>query len=1085
MKRFFSWQIISIIVITLLLTFFDAPNTIQQKIFPWTPEFINKAKIHLGLDMQGGSQLDYKIDLRKVPEKEREGIISGVMEVIEKRVNGLGVAEPNIYQSKVGDEEHIIVELAEIKDLEKAKETVGKTIQLEFKEQKGEPDPNEEKIQKEYAQNILKKIREKKGENFKVIAQEETQANPGKIRYDEGLEEFVGKLDTKLQELAKKLKPGEVAENLVETENEYIIGEDEQLQQVKGIYIVKLEDKKEVVRFDKQVEVSHILIAYKGAQNAGAETTRTEEEAKKLAEDLLAKAKKGEDFGKLAEENTNDPGTKATKGVLGAVNKDSSYVPSFKKASLELGKEGDLTAPVKSEFGYHVIRANKIEKDIKEEKVKLEKIFVSTMPDPWKETGLTGEHFVHADVQFDQQLFQPYVAIKFNPEGAKLFEEITGRNVNKPLAIFVGGNLISAPNVESKIAGGSATITGRFTVEYATKLARDLNTGAIPAPIVLVGQHTIGSTLGQDALQKSLRAGLIGILLVVIFMIGYYRLPGLIASIALGIYSVLLVFMVKSELPLAVSLLIGTAIFLIILYKILNSTDNKGEKFLSFLLSLVILFFVSSVLSSPITLTLAGIAGVILSIGMAVDANILIFERTKEEIQNGHNIASAVEKGFDRAWSSIRDSNFSSLITCAILFYFGSSLIRGFALNLAIGIVISMFTAITITRTLMRTVVKTKLGEKAGLFVPPQKGEKKTYRIIENTKLWFGFSGTLIAISLIALATFGMKFGMDFTGGTFMEIKAETAESDMSVEKLKNELAIIEEGLKDGTGRVAVEEAASTKAEIKSSAISAIKESTVADTTSESPTLKSGSEEILDLRSVQVIETGEGSFQIKTKFISTETHDEIIKKLEEKFGKLSETRFETIGPTIGASMKKKALVALVIASLMIMIYLAFAFRKIPKHVNPWRFGVCAIVALIHDLFITFGFFLILGKFAGVEIDALFITALLTILGFSVHDTIVVFDRIRERLRSYEDKPLTEIANISLTETMSRSINTSFSTLLTLIALLLFGADSIFYFTLALTIGIIIGTYSSIFIASPLLVMWTTSKRSGEGNKLQR
>lgn len=1060
MKRFFSWQIISILVLTLFLAFFDASGALQKKILPWTPDFITKSRIHLGLDLQGGSQLDYKIDLRKVPEKEREGIINGVMEVIEKRVNGLGVAEPSIYQSKVGDEEHIVVELAEVKDLEKAKEIVGKTIQLEFKEQKDKPDPNEEKNQREYAEGILKKIQEKKGENFAVVAQEEVQANTGKIRYDEGTEEFVGKLDGKLQEIVKKMKLGEVYEKLIDAENEYMVGEDQQYKQVKGVYMARLTDKKEVIRFDKQVEVSHILIAYKGAQNAGPEITLTEEEAKKSAEGLLEKAKKGEDFGKLAEENTNDPGTKSTKGVLSdPINKDSSHVASFKKATLALEKKGDLTGTVKSEFGYHIIRANKIEKDIKEEKVKLEKIFVSTMPDPWKETGLTGEHFVHADVQFDQQVFQPYVAIKFNPEGGKLFEEITGRNVNKPIAIFVGGNLISAPNVESKIAGGSATITGRFTVEYATKLARDLNTGAIPAPIVLVGQHTIGSTLGQEALEKSLKAGLIGIILVVIFMIGYYRLPGLIASIALGIYSLLLVFMVKSELPVALSLLIGTVIFLIILYKILNNTDNKGEKFLSFLLSLIILFFVSSVLSSPITLTLAGIAGVILSIGMAVDANILIFERTKEEIHNGHNISAAIEKGFDRAWNSIRDSNFSSLITCAILFYFGSSLIRGFALNLAVGIVISMFTAIIITRTLLRAVVKTKLGEKTSLFAPAKK-EKKIYRIIEKTNLWFGFSGILIAIGFVALVTFGMKFGMDFTGGTFMEVKFEQEES-ISTEKLKEGLGKIEEELGNG----------------KSNETSMEKVSTT------QPVLQS-SEDPVDLKSAQIIKTDEEAYQIKTKFISTETHDEIIKKLEEKFGKLTETRFETIGPTIGASMKKKALVALIVASFMIMAYLAFAFRKIPKYVNPWRFGVCAIIALAHDLFITFGFFLILGKFTGIEIDALFITALLTVLGFSVHDTIVVFDRIREKLKGSEEKSLTEITNISLTETMSRSINTSLSTLLTLMALLLFGADSIFYFVLALTVGIVIGTYSSIYIASPLLVLWTNWAQQGTKQKFQ-
>lgn len=1048
MKRFLSWQIISIIVLALALGFFDASGETQKKIFPWTPEGITKTRVHLGLDLQGGSQLDYKIDLRKVPEKEQEGITEGVMEVIEKRVNGLGVSEPSIYLSKVGDEQHIIVELAEIKDLEKAKEIVGKTIQLEFKEQKTDPDPNEEKVQRNYAEEILKKTLEK-AENFSLIAEEESQAGSGKVRHDKGENpEFISNVDQKTKDIIEKLKPGQVHPKLIDADNEYFMGDDQQLEQTKGVYIVKLAERKEVVRFEKEVDTSHILIAYKGGKDAAPEVTRTEEEAKKLAKELTVKAKSGEDFAKIAQENSNDAGSKTSGGVLTApVNKDANYVTEFKDATLKLEKEGDISDPVKSEFGYHIIKANKIRKDVKENQVKIEKIFISTMPDPWKDTGLTGEHFVHADMEFDQQFFRPYVAIKFNSEGAKLFEELTGRNVGKPIAIFVGGKKISAPKVEGKIPGGSATITGQFTAEYATTLARDLNTGAIPAPIILVGQHTIGSTLGQDALAKSVKAGAIGMLLVILFMIAYYRLPGLIASIALGIYTLLLIFLIKSELPVWLSLLTATTIFLITLYKILNSEDGNGEKFLSFILSIIILFFVSSVLSNPITLTLAGIAGVILSIGMAVDANILIFERTKEELHAGHQIISAVEKGFDRAWNSIRDSNFSSLITCAILFYFGSSLIRGFALNLAIGIVISMFTAITVTRTLLRAVVKTKLGENQKLFVPEKKAEKKIYKIVEKTGLWVGLSGTLLGVSLLALIFFGLKLGMDFTGGTFMEIQFK---EKVAIEDFRKELASIEDSMK---GRVLGEE------------------KTVKSDSTET-TIGTATEEPLDLKGAQIVTSDEGAYQIKTKFIPTTTHDEILSKLKDTFGDLQEKRFETIGPTIGDAMKSKALLALFFASLMILIYLAFAFRKIPKRVSPWRFGACAIIALLHDLFITFGFFLILGKFANVEIDALFITALLTVLGFSVHDTIVVFDRVRERLRGNEDKSIREIANISLTETMGRSINTSVSTLLTLTAMLIFGASSIFYFTLALTIGIVVGTYSSIFVATLLLVHWT-------------
>jgi SecD/SecF fusion protein len=1028
MKRFFSWQIVAILVLSLFFAFYNAPGEIQTKIFPWTPDSLAKQHVHLGLDLKGGSQLDYKIDLRKVEQKDQKQIIAGVMEVIEKRVNALGVSEPSIYLSKVGSEDHIIVELAEVKDLEEAKKAVGKTIQLEFKEKKEKADPEEEKKQMDYANSVLRKTLDGQGKNFTVVGQEEQQANPGKVRYDISEEKFVDDLSGEIKTAAQNLSAGQVSPKLITVSNEYQMGTSGQLEKVSGVYLVKLDDKKEEVRYEKELDASHILIAYAGAEKAATEVKRTESQAEKLAQDILAKAKKGEDFAKLAQENSDDPGSKTKGGVLDSpINKNAGYVTEFKEGALKLEKAGDISDVIKTQFGFHIIKANAVRKDVKQTKVKLEKIFISTMPDPWQETGLTGEHFSNAEVKFDQQFFRPYVAIQFNAEGAKLFEQITEKNIGKQVAIFVGGTLISSPVVEAKIPGGSAVINGNFSAEEAQNLAQNLNTGAIPAPILLVGQHTIGSTLGQEALDKSLKAGFIGLLLVAIFMIGWYRIPGLIATIALIVYTLTMMFLIKSELPIGLSLAISTAIFLVILYKILNNDDGRGEKFLSFLLSLIILFFLTSVLSSPITLTLAGIAGVVLSIGMEVDANILIFERMKEEIQNGHNLVSAVENGFNRAWNSIRDSNFSSLITCAILFYFGSSIIRGFALNLAVGIVVSMFTAITVSRTLLRAVMKTKLAEKPSLFAHVKKGEKKTYKFVEKMKLWYSVSGTLLAISLIALVVFGVKPGMDFTGGTFMEIKFK--DPKITIEDVKKDFAAFEEK----------------------------------NTTKENP---------LDLKTAQIITTDEQTMQVKMKFISTETHDKLIKALEEGRGKLEETRFETIGATIGSDTEQKAIFAIIFASLMIMAYLAFAFRKIPKSVNPWRFGACAIIALIHDLFITFGVFLILGKFAGVEIDALFVTALLTVLGFSVHDTIVVFDRVREHLRKDEGKSLEVVVNESLTETMSRSINTSLSTVLTLIALLLFGSGTIFYFVLALTVGIIVGTYSSIFVASMVLVKWT-------------
>lgn len=235
--------------------------------------------------------------------------------------------------------------------------------------------------------------------------------------------------------------------------------------------------------------------------------------------------------------------------------------------------------------------------------------------------------------------------------------------------------------------------------------------------------------------------------------------------------------------------------------------------------------------------------------------------------------------------------------------------------------------------------------------------------------------------------------------------------------------------------------------------------------------------EKIDLATAQVISKEGNVFELKTKNLTNAQHDVFINGLKNKFGTIEELSYVSVGPTIGDSMRQKALFAIFLASFMIILYLAFSFRKVPKEVSSWRFGICAVVALLHDLFITFGLFVFLGHFFGVEIDALFITAMLTVLGFSVHDTIVVFDRLREHLNRGEKGTLAEISNRSLTETMARSINTSLSTLITLSALLIFGSESIFYFILALFVGIVIGTYSSIGVASALLVWWQKKSQS--------
>ena len=269
-------------------------------------------------------------------------------------------------------------------------------------------------------------------------------------------------------------------------------------------------------------------------------------------------------------------------------------------------------------------------------------------------TDLTGRYVKGAQIDFNSTTGAPQVNIQFNDDGAKIFEKLTARNVNKPLAIFLDNNLIEMPVVQERISGGRAQITGKFTVDEARKMVERFNAGALPAPITLISQQTIGASLGQESLKKAIYAGALGTLVIVLFMLGYYWKLGIFASLALVIYIIL----------------------------------------------------TAAVFKLGITMSLAGIAGFILSIGMAVDANILIFERTKEEIKNGLSKISAIEEGFKRAWPSIRDSNISTMITSIILYYFTSSFIKGFALALLIGVLLSMFSAITTTRTLLRTFVK-------------------------------------------------------------------------------------------------------------------------------------------------------------------------------------------------------------------------------------------------------------------------------------------------------------------------------------------------------------------------------------------
>lgn len=379
------------------------------------------------------------------------------------------------------------------------------------------------------------------------------------------------------------------------------------------------------------------------------------EENKKKAEEVLSKALVGEDFAQLAKDNSQDSSNKDKGGDLGCFAK-GEMVEKFEKAAFEEAPVGQVYDQlVETKFGWHILKVNEKKTEGDKEKVCAQSILIRKLPEEpplqYVATGLSGKNLKRAQVVFDQQTNLPQVSLQFDEEGKNLFAEITERNVGKPVAIYLDESPISIPTVEEPIKDGQAVITGDFNLEEAKQLARRLNAGALPVPITLVNQRQVGPTLGQLSVERSLLAGVVGVIILALFMIIYYRWPGFLACLALGIYT-----------------LVVLAIFKL----------------------------------WPVTLTLAGIAGFILSVGMAVDANVLIFERMKEELRQGKPRASAIDDGFRRAWLSIRDSNVSSLITCLILYWFGTSMIRGFAITLAIGILISMFSAITVTKTFLR-----------------------------------------------------------------------------------------------------------------------------------------------------------------------------------------------------------------------------------------------------------------------------------------------------------------------------------------------------------------------------------------------
>ena len=577
-----------------------------------------------------------------------------------------------------------------------------------------------------------------------------------------------------------------------------------------------------------------------------------------------------------------------------------------------------------------------------------------------KKAALTGAALTNASMRFDQSQFnEPLVALQFNSEGAKKFAEITANNVGRRLAIVLDGKVQSAPRIKEAIPSGEAVITGRFSVEESKDLALVLRVGALPAPMHIEEERTIGPLLGQDSINKGVKATFIGLGLVFIFMAGIYLFSGIIANIALLLNLVMIL---------------------------------GGLGMLPFLFPGV-----------SATLTLPGIAGIVLSLGMAVDANILINERIREELAIGRNLRASIANGYSKAFSAILDSNVTTLIAAFLLFQFGTGPIRGFAVTLTIGLLASLFTAIIVTRTILEILLQTGLLRKS---LPMLRlfGQTK-FDFIGKRKFFYVLSVIVIAVGLVSYFKKGSQvYGIDFAGGQLQEYSFNSAPVIEEVRKVLKET---------GLGDASIQQ-------------------------------------FKDNPRVVLIRTTEDKSEILTDSLREAFPEQGIEAL----------RIERVGPVAGQHLKKKALSALFWALIGILAYVTIRF----KHIN---FAIAGVVALFHDLLVTLGFLAMTGR----QIDLLSITALLTIAGYSINDTIVIYDRVRENSRSMKRLTLYELINLSVNQTLARTVLTTFITLLVVIALLFYGGAVLNTFAFALFVGFISGIYSTIYIASPLVLAW--------------
>jgi SecD/SecF fusion protein len=561
------------------------------------------------------------------------------------------------------------------------------------------------------------------------------------------------------------------------------------------------------------------------------------------------------------------------------------------------------------------------------------------------------------------------VQVEFRGDGSREWTALTGEAACAPagdprrrVAIVLDEEIISSPELSPSVAcgtgisGDDTLITGQFAEREAKDLALLIRAGALPVPVTVVEQRTVGPTLGDAAIRASVQATIIGASLTVLYMLVYYRVLGALAAVALAAYGLV-----------SFAVLVGLGA----------------------------------------TLTLPGIAGFVLAVGMAVDANVLVFERIKEEHASGRSLRSAAAGGFRNAWSAIADSNATTLLAAIILFFFASGAVRGFGITLSVGVVVSMFSALVVTRVLLEAIVRRAAAARRPRLLGLEVGDRLRRRLAEQgpdllgrARLWFSVSAIAVALAMAGIGLRGLSYGLEFSGGRLVEYSIERR---VDLDRLRGELADL------GLPRAVVQE------------------------------------------------SGDANVAIRSPRLSSEEEARVRQAVERLGGSTTEQRDEFVGPTIGDELRRKAVIALFLALTLQLLYLAVRFR--------WTYGAAAVGAMFHDVVILLGVFAWLGK----ELDGVFLAALLTVIGYSINDSVVVFDRMREQRRARPREPLFSVANDACLQTTPRTVNTGLGALFILAALYVLGGETLTDFALALLVGIVVGTYSSVFTAAPLAV----------------